>query len=1027
MKKYLFLLLILLLTTNVYADSKVSDLDAITSPATGDYTYVVNDDDTSSKKVTIGNLLGVATDLNTSGEVTGGDADTATALGANPDDCPANQFADAIDAEGDLTCNGVVDADVANDITITSTGTVEGATITEGGNAVYNSTETPSGELGGTYANITVDSSIHDDEYIELGDSFVGDVTGAYDATVVGDDTHLHHTESMGNMTSTTFAGIITDETGSASLVFQNGATMTSLTVGTALTIAEGIITDGKIIGADIKDDTVVLTTDTAGNYVASVTDGIGISGGDGGSEAAGLTLVATLGTSIDHSEIVIMDSTQFAAWIANETGTGSVVLQDTATMTGLIVDTLDTGQGANELYDLPLASGADADSSTTDSDSGMEIVSTGLTLLRGCDDNEILKWDESADDWNCEADTGGGGNSYETWFGGNGGITTADSANDEMTVTGQTGITVTVSSDTTTIGHTGVFTGTDQSTFTEGVIINDGGGGDEDDDLIWESTSDAAALECDAGDDTCTFGADVVFSGSVTGAEGNLWATFFGGNGGLTTADSTADEVTVTGLSGITVTVTDNTITAGIADASITTTQLGADSVQASELDVSDVSDDIAGDIAAGEYADDTVQADDIDLSDFTCADLTTTDCGAVTSSGLVTATGVLVTTNIKTPTLYNDVDDLTIYSKSGSEVIINDLPIKIISVVDVDGVNNIFIGSSSGDANTEGDENLFIGTNAGKSNTQGEANVMLGYNAGEDNDTGSYNFFLGASAGKNNTEGENNIFIGQFVGSAATATDQDECTMIGKGVGLANTGDSHVMIGAFAGAANTTANGNTFIGQYSGGNNTDGGSHVMVGHSTGRYNVGGWNNTYIGYGAGRGAGSNSPTDNTFIGWSAGYAVTSGGDNTFLGKQAGEDITTGSRNVLLGHAAGESWMTDENDILVIDNTNTASPLIYGDFDGNALTINGTLHVTGNITSDASCCGVDYVFEEDYELMDLDNLDDFIKQNKHLPEVEIKPTVNLNEQLTLLLKKIEELTLYTIQQEKRIVELEEEK
>ena len=39
-------------------------------------------------------------------------------------------------------------------------GTLEGDVITEGGNAVYSSGETPSGELGGTYANITIDDSV---------------------------------------------------------------------------------------------------------------------------------------------------------------------------------------------------------------------------------------------------------------------------------------------------------------------------------------------------------------------------------------------------------------------------------------------------------------------------------------------------------------------------------------------------------------------------------------------------------------------------------------------------------------------------------------------------------------------------------------------------------------------------------------------------------------------------------------------------------------------------------------------------
>jgi len=40
-----------------------------------------------------------------------------------------------------------------------------------------------------------------------------------------------------------------------------------------------------------IQPDSVALTTDTTGNYVASITNGSGITGGDGGSEGAALTL----------------------------------------------------------------------------------------------------------------------------------------------------------------------------------------------------------------------------------------------------------------------------------------------------------------------------------------------------------------------------------------------------------------------------------------------------------------------------------------------------------------------------------------------------------------------------------------------------------------------------------------------------------------------------------------------------------------------------------------------------------------
>ena len=47
-------------------------------------------------------------------------ADTATALAADPTDCAANQFAESIAANGDLTCLAIVDADVPTTITIDS-------------------------------------------------------------------------------------------------------------------------------------------------------------------------------------------------------------------------------------------------------------------------------------------------------------------------------------------------------------------------------------------------------------------------------------------------------------------------------------------------------------------------------------------------------------------------------------------------------------------------------------------------------------------------------------------------------------------------------------------------------------------------------------------------------------------------------------------------------------------------------------------------------------------------------------------
>lgn len=72
----------------------------------------------------------------------------------------------------------------------------------------------------------------------------------------------------------------------------------------------------------------------------------------------------------------------------------------------------------------------------------------------------------------------------------------------------------------------------------------------------------------------------------------------------------------------------------------------------------------------------------------------------------------------------------------------------------------------------------------------------------------------------------------------------------------------------------------------------------------------------------------------------------------------------------------------------------------------------------------------DYVFEKNYKLMPLAELATFIKKNKHLPgvpsvkEVE-KNGLNVGDNQAVLLKKIEELTLYMLEQDRRLREQEE--
>ena len=72
----------------------------------------------------------------------------------------------------------------------------------------------------------------------------------------------------------------------------------------------------------------------------------------------------------------------------------------------------------------------------------------------------------------------------------------------------------------------------------------------------------------------------------------------------------------------------------------------------------------------------------------------------------------------------------------------------------------------------------------------------------------------------------------------------------------------------------------------------------------------------------------------------------------------------------------------------------------------------------------------DHVLKEGYKLLPLKELQDFIAKNGHLPDVLSEKEVrekgyNIAEMQGVLLKKIEELTLYTLEQQKCIDRLEQ--
>lgn len=95
----------------------------------------------------------------------------------------------------------------------------------------------------------------------------------------------------------------------------------------------------------------------------------------------------------------------------------------------------------------------------------------------------------------------------------------------------------------------------------------------------------------------------------------------------------------------------------------------------------------------------------------------------------------------------------------------------------------------------------------------------------------------------------------------------------------------------------------------------------------------------------------------------------------------------------------------------------------------NTLDVNGTIHTKEvRIDNDG---WADFVFDKDYKLVTLAEIEAHIKEYRRLPEIpseaEVKENgVDVGVMQVKLLQKIEELTLYVIEQDKKINKLQEE-
>jgi len=139
-------------------------------------------------------------------------------------------------------------------------------------------------------------------------------------------------------------------------------------------------------------------------------------------------------------------------------------------------------------------------------------------------------------------------------------------------------------------------------------------------------------------------------------------------------------------------------------------------------------------------------------------------------------------------------------------------------------------------------------------------------------------------------------------------------------------------------------------------------------------------------------------------------------------------DDNSGDDNFVIGNHPWDGQNLHEfKELFVVSNNGNVG--IGQSNPQNKLEVNGIIRAKG-VKMEASGWA-DFVFNTDYKLPSLSEVENHIQKNKHLPgipsEKEVKSEgIDLAEMQAKLLQKIEELTLYIIEQDKQIKKLQDE-
>ncbi len=356
---------------------------------------------------------------------------------------------------------------------------------------------------------------------------------------------------------------------------------------------------------------------------------------------------------------------------------------------------------------------------------------------------------------------------------------------------------------------------------------------------------------------------------------------------------------------------------------------------------------------------------------------------------------------------------------------------------------VNNQRAGFIDYSTCCSGTRNTSFGQIALASLTTGADNTATGYGALFTNAAGNQNSAYGKYALFNNNANDNTAY---GFNAMFFSTSGANNTAIGSTALQDNTtGSSNTAVGGFALGNNFTGSNNTGIGANAQVGAPDLTNATAIGANA---TVSVSNAVVLGSGANVGIGTSSPTNRLeVVSAFDGDGISLVGTTSLIGsgpKSAGFKLSdnVGHSGALGLASASNAWMSGvaSGDLVL---TNSGGKIQLGTGSSSAfptMTIAGgkvgigtfnplyQLSVNGTIQSKevrVETGWADFVFEKDYALRSLTEVEKYISANNHLPDIPSAKEIQENglpvaEMQTKMMAKIEELTLYVIALQKQV-------